>query len=300
LPRCIRAKDLIQLLGPYPASLLPVWQALLRKAAILAVSIIAASCSRLPLRGPILLDQTSPRALCQSARSKSEDIRTHVTDARIILKTEDGRSRFRQVSMMMRPASLRFEVIDPFGRALFLIVSDGDLLTAYDITEGRCTIGHAGPDSLARFLPVPIAAEELLGLLAGAPAPECDTMEEEGAEHGLRRLRTGRREGKGHQILSIDPADLSCHSVKLYDPDGNLELTGEFSEFEQADGLTLPRRIRLTGPEAGRGETGFEMIFKYGDLIVNRPVEPALFSFAPPPWATIVDIDEGSSEGILP
>ena len=244
----------------------------------------------------------SSQDLCRSVRSKCEEISTHVTDARITLKSEGGSARFRQVSMMMRPASLRFEIIDPFGRALFLIVSDGDRLTAFDIMEGYCALGPAGPDSLARFLPVSIAAEELIDLLAGVPAPDCEALEEEGAEHGLRRLRAGRRDGAGQQVLSIDPSDRTCHAVELYDTGGKLELRGEFSEFERTGGITLPMRIRLSGPEAGGGggRAGFEMNIKYGELTLNGQVDPALFSFTPPPWATIVDIDESGGECLFP
>ena len=70
---------------------------------------------------------------------------------------------------------------------------------------------------------------------------------------------------------------------------------GEFSEFAPTEGLTLPRRIRLTAPQGEREEAieSFDMILDYGELIVNRPVDPSLFSFTPPPWARIVDIEKG-------
>ena len=279
----------------------PGLRAVLRKSALAAILLLPVNCSRLPPPAPHM-PAASSRDLCRSVRSKCEEINTHVTDARITLKTEGGSARFRQVSMMMRPASLRFEIIDPFGRALFLIVSDGDLLTAFDIMEGSCAIGPAGPNSLARFLPVSVAPEELIDLLAGAPAPACETLEEEGGEHGLRRLRAGRRDGAGHQVLSIDPSDCTCRTLELYDTRGRLELRGEFSDFERAGGLTLPKRLRLSGPEAGRGgaRAGFEMNIKYSELTVNGPVDPALFTFTPPPWATIVDIDESGGEGLFP
>ena len=300
LPPCTCKKDLVRPGPASPAGLPAGRWAILWKAVLVSIFFIPAGCSRLPPPDP-LMPAASSQDLCRSVRSKCEEISTHVTDARITLKSEGGSARFRQVSMMMRPASLRFEIIDPFGRALFLIVSDGDRLTAFDIMEGSCALGPAGPDTLSRFLPVSIAAEELIDLLAGAPAPDCEDLEEERAEHGLRRLRAGRRDRAGHQVLSIDPSDHMCRTVELYDTRGKLELRGEFSEFERADGFTLPRRIRLSGPEAGGGDRAdFEMNIKYGELTVNGPVDSALFSFTPPPWATIVDIDESGVEGLFP
>ena len=257
-------------------------------------------CTHLPAPRLPQLDEASVRSLCLSVLARSEEIRTHITDARIILKSRAGRTRFRQVSMLVRPASIRFEILDPFGRAVFLLVSDGEQLTAFDPLEGLCAVGPAGPDSFSRFLPIAIGAEELIDLLAGAPAPDCREPSAERAEEGLHRFRAGRREGAGAQRIWIDPEGGACRKVELFDAGGSLELIGEFSELEQAGGLTLPKRVRLTAQEApGDALPGeVELLFEYAEVTVNRPVDATLFTFTPPPSAKIVDLEKSPEVAI--
>ena len=96
-----------------------------------------------------------------------------------ITLTRDGSvQRFDGVLLLKAPASLRFEALTPFGQPFLYLVSSGQEFTLYNVGENRALVGSNARESAKRWLGIPFAAEELVGLLAGyvLPLPDLQSM----------------------------------------------------------------------------------------------------------------------------
>jgi len=113
----------------------------------------------------------------------------------------------RGMLQVRKPAMLRYTAVDPLGRPLFIVVSDGSTFTAVDTLKGE---GYTGPVTASfwrRYVPGGISPQELFFWLSGGLRP---------GELRIDDVRLGKNSSRPWIILSA-PGGLR-HQV-LFDPD---------------------------------------------------------------------------------
>ncbi len=112
----------------------------------------------------------------------------------------------------------------------------------HDRINKELSIGTIG--DMQRLLPLPTDAEILYNSMLGLWAPESTENWELTADKGYYVLKE-----PGHrQIIFIDPIYWRVVRYIQNNPDGSLLEERTFSEFEDFDGMYLPRRLTFRRP----------------------------------------------------
>jgi len=162
-----------------------------RAVVLLAVGVLA-GCATAPPAPPSPEAQRLIQEL--TARwSQFDDLRGLVE----ITLTRDGTvERFDGVLLLKTPASLRFEALTPFGQPFLYLVSSGQEFTFYNVGENRALVGSNAQESAKRWLGIPFAGEELVGLLAGHVLPLQDS----------RSMTLAHADGRGQSLIVTGPS----------------------------------------------------------------------------------------------
>jgi hypothetical protein len=88
-------------------------------------------------------------------------------DAKIDYFSEKGRVRGTLLFFAIEPASVRMDVVSPFGVTLSTLASDSEQFSLNDLAAKRFMEGPATPCNIARVTHVPIPAHALVSLLHG-------------------------------------------------------------------------------------------------------------------------------------
>ena len=94
--------------------------------------------------------------------------------ADVTLKRGSERQRLSGVLLDRSPASVRFEVLSPFGQPFLLVAMHDGRITAYNTATNEARIGTATVESAADLISLPVEPTELVGLLCGRPVPPSD------------------------------------------------------------------------------------------------------------------------------
>jgi outer membrane lipoprotein-sorting protein len=235
----------------------------------LATVLALTGCARAlpPPRQPVA--EPAARALARLAERWAEfsDFRAL---AEIDVRRRDERRRFLAVVLLRAPASIRVEALSPLGQPVFVgVIHDGQVV-AYDVLAGEATVGAATSDTAARLLSLPVEPDDLVGVLAGRPAPVRDLrLAEILTEDGEPVLLVV---GRDHQQRIW--MDFATGVVR------GLELTGGLYEvrvvYERAaDGSLLG--LSLAAPRAGLSGS-----LRYRDGLVNGGLDPERFALTLP------------------
>ncbi len=113
----------------------------------------------------------------------------------------------RGMLQVQKPALLRYTVVDPLGRPLFIIVSDGATFTAVDTLKGEGYTGPVTSPSWRKYVPKGISPKELFFWLSGGLPP------------GELRVDGVRREKNSPWPWVILTSSGGLHHQVLFDPD---------------------------------------------------------------------------------
>lgn len=194
-----------------------------------------------------------------------------------VLVERGGRKRQAPgVLLLKAPASLRFEVLSPFGPPLLIATVHDGQIVAYNAASHTATIGPATPDTAARLFWLAVEPEDLVGLLAGLPVPPKDL-----------------------RVADILPADEHGRSLEMI---GTLHRQRVWMDFDTG----VVRRVQISG---GRLEaqlvyertddgalTGFALSaaqenitgsVRYRNVVLNGGIESERFTLTVPPGASI-------------
>jgi outer membrane lipoprotein-sorting protein len=237
------------------------------------VALAAAGCAIAPPPPRAAIPPPGRRAvalLTERARAFT-DLRT-LADVAV----QRGRERYRVHSVILAkaPASVRFEALSPMGQPLLVATIHDGQITAYDATTDEVTTGPATAEAAARLLNLPFEPEDLVGVLAGRPAPPRDLREAE-----------------------VLPADVDGPSINLVGAINTQRVwmdleTGIVRQLQISGGRADARIVFRRQPDGTM--TGFELTAGLGlvrsTVQYERPVfgagiEPDRFVFAPPKGA---------------
>ena len=178
--------------------------------------------------------------------------------------------------MLKAPASLRFEVLSPFGPPLLIATVHDGQIVAYNAASHTATIGPATPDTAARLFWLAGEPEDLVGLLAGLPVPPKDL-----------------------RVADILPADEHGRSLEMI---GTLHRQRVWMDFDTG----VVRRVQISGGRLGAqlvyertddgALTGFALSAaqenitgraRYRNVVLNGGIESERFTLTVPPGASI-------------
>jgi outer membrane lipoprotein-sorting protein len=242
---------------------------------VLLLAVLAAGCAIAP---------PPPRAAIPPAGRSAVDLLTErwreFTDLRTLADVSVQRGtekyRVRGVILAKTPASVRFEALSPMGQPLLVATIHDGTITAYDATTDEATVGPATAEAAAKLLSLPFEPEDLVGVLAGRPAPPRDLREAE-----------------------VMPPDTEGPSVNLI---GAIHTQRVWMDFQTG----IVRQLQISG---GRGDarivfrrapdgalTGFDVtagmglirsVVRYESPALGAGIEADRFVFTPPKGAKI-------------
>ena len=131
---------------------------------------LLAACATLS-RQPISEDARRAVALLTSRASEFTDLRAL---ADISVKRGSERMRLQGVLLAKAPASIRFEVLSPFGPPLRVVTVHEGQLMVYDAVKNEAQVGPATAETIEKALRLPLKPEDLVAALAGRVAPPPD------------------------------------------------------------------------------------------------------------------------------
>ncbi|HEX4446826.1 MAG TPA: DUF4292 domain-containing protein, partial [Polyangiaceae bacterium] len=80
---------------------------------------------------------------------------------------QGGRVRGEVLLFAARPASIRLDIVSPFGVTVATLTSDGEQFSLADLRDKRFYVGPASACNIARLTQVPVPAHVLVDLLRG-------------------------------------------------------------------------------------------------------------------------------------
>ena len=247
-----------------------------RRASLLALLLaLAPGCARLlaPPHQPIAED--AQRALTLVARRWSEfsDLRTL---ADLDVARGRDRQRLRSVVLAKAPASVRFEALSPMGQPfLIATVHDGGLVV-YNVATNEAVVGPATAHTMATLLSLPFEPDDLVGVLAGRPAPLPDVR--------VAEMMPGDADGPSLVVVN------NVHQQRIWMD----FVTGVVRQVEITGGLY---EVRVTYDRGPQGDVqGFRFSapranvtgrVEYRDAVVDGGVDDNRFRMTPPETAKI-------------
>jgi outer membrane lipoprotein-sorting protein len=180
-----------------------------------ALLLLQAGCASLPPRQPLPPEAHRLIDLLHRRRQEFTDLRAQ---AQITIRRGTRVERLAGVLVLKAPASLRFEALTPWGQPFLVLAGNGDTVTIWEVARGRAFVGPASPGATERWLGFPLEAADLVGLLAGVPAPLGDpyageVLPADSFGPSLRLSGPG-----GAQRIWLDPESGVARQVELPGP----------------------------------------------------------------------------------
>lgn len=182
-----------------------------------------------------------------------------------------------------RPALVRLEALDFFGRPLAVLVCDGERFGLFNAQEGRYYKGPATATNMARLLPIALAPQELVAVMLGQPPRIPAESEQLSVDRSELAYLLTLKAGNVTQFLRIHP---SYHRVEQSRVVGAPTYDVDYEDFKEKGGVVFPGKVTLSAKASG---TRVELVYK--DIKVNGPVDLTLFEVTPPPGVPITEVD---------
>jgi outer membrane lipoprotein-sorting protein len=228
---------------------------------------LLAACATLS-RPPISDDARRVVALLGSRASEFTDLRAL---ADIAVKRGSERLRLRGVLLAKAPASIRFEVLSPFGPPLRIVTVHEGQLTVYDAVKNEARVGPATAETIEKALRLPLKPEDLVVALAGRVAPPADLTSAE-----------------------LQPPDEVGPSIDLVSPAGRRRVWIDLETFGSPfNALVKYRRSgagALTGFDVEAAQSYVTGSVTYENLVEGGGIEAERFTMAIPKGAKIQGI----------
>ncbi len=252
-------------------------------AALLAL-VLAAGCRPRVPPPDLSLDPAALLAQVQAAQGR---VRSVQGEARVHVEAEGRSGTVPQFIAAEAPDRLHLEALDFFGNPVAVLVSADGRFSLYDAREKVLYRGAATPENLARLVPLPLPAEDLVRILCGA-APLLDGRPAR-AGPGPGWVELVLEQGSRAQALRIGPGAAVERSSRRTGgawARGDYDLA--FDSPREAGALRFPGEVALRA-EAPR----VRLELRWRDVEVNGALDPALFRLEPPRGARVVELDAG-------
>jgi outer membrane lipoprotein-sorting protein len=183
-----------------------------------------------------------------------------------------------------RPDSLRVEAMSPFGLAL-LLAAQGTELAIYEPGQNRFMRGEANANTLYRFVRIPMAPADAVGLLMGlAPAQfPLDSNPDSVTNDGNMTVATYGNAAAGTRELGFSDGNLAM--VRETAAGGSVNYEVRYTDYHDIGGVMFPYVVDATFPAAGS-----HVKFRFLRPIVNGTIPDSTFVLTPAPGATLMNL----------
>ena len=203
----------------------------------------------------------------------------------------DQHVKAKEEIVAKRPGNLRVEAMSPFGVAL-LLAAQGEDLAIFEPAQNRFMRGQANADTLYKYVRIPMAPTDAVGLLLGlAPADfplsaDPDSVSTDSA----MIVATYGNAASGTRALGFTDGNLAM--VRETGADGRVNYEVRYSDYHDIGGVNFPYVVEATFPTASSHVT-----FRYLRPIVNGVIPDSTFVLTPAPGATLINLsfDDGSA-----
>ncbi len=246
--------------------------------AIVVAGLALGACAR---RAPPPDLSLEPVALLAQVRDAAARVVAVRGAARIRVKGQ-GSGSLPAFVAAEKPDRLHLEALDFFGNPAAVLVAAGGRLAIYDARERTYYRGAATARNVARLVPLPLAPEELVAILCGAPLLRGEAVRAEaGRGHVTLEVREG---GRTTTVRVIARAAVARATVR--DPlGGGYELAN--GDRRNVDGAFLPADVTLS---SDRPPVRVELAWT-DEVEANPPGDAALFRMDAPAGARVVELD---------
>ncbi len=227
-----------------------------------------------------------PAELLQALRQEAAPRQSVRGEARIELFSEQGYAPHSQVLVAERPGRLHVEALSPFDLPLAILTCDGERFQLYTLQDQTFYRGPATPENLARLLPLPLAAPDLvLALLQSAPLLEsADALEWDGEQRQyVLRLSSPARGLR--QTLRVDPTGPRVVASRLEDAEGELVYSLSFAQFVGSGPARWAREMQFEMPAQE-----IEMTVRWKDWELNAALPAEAWAQEPPRGARVEEL----------
>lgn len=200
----------------------------------------------------------------------------------------DQHVKAKEEIVVKQPGNLRVEAMSPFGVAL-LLAAQGSQLAIFEPDQNRFMRGNATADTLYRYVRIPMAPADAVGLLMGLAPPRfalnaiADSVSNDGAmivaSYGNNNTASGTRE------LGFSGGNLAMVRETAGNGAGRVNYEVRYSDYHDIGGVMFPYVVDATFPAAGSHVT-----FRYLRPIVNGDIPDSTFVLTPAPGATLMNL----------
>ena len=196
----------------------------------------------------------------------------------------DQHVKAKEEIVAKRADKLRVEAMSPFGVAL-LLAAQGSDLSIFEPGKNRFMRGRADSDTLYKYVRIPMAPTDAVGLLMGLapPAFELGNSPDSVSKDGAMIVATFGNTASGTRQLGFSDSNLAM--VRETGADGRVNYEVRYSDYHDIGGVMFPYAVDATFPAAGSHVT-----FHYLRPIVNGVIPDSTFVLTPAPGATLMNL----------
>jgi outer membrane lipoprotein-sorting protein len=203
----------------------------------------------------------------------------------------DQHVKAKEDIVAQRPGNLRVEAMAPFGVALVLAAQGTDL-AIFEPGQNRFMRGQANAETLYKYVRIPMAPTDAVGLLMGLapPAFALGNSADSVTNDGAMLVATFGTAASGTRALGFTGGNLAM--VRDTGTDGRINYEVRYSDYHDIGGVMFPYVVDASFPAAGSHVT-----FRYLRPIVNGVIPDSTFVLTPAPGATLMNLsfDDGSA-----
>lgn len=232
-------------------------------------------------------DRLQVEQLTRALAERDKSLESMQTRAVMEYTAGDQHLKAKEDITVRRPNCLRVDAMSPFGVALVLAAQGGDV-AIFEPGKNRFMRGAATADTLDKYVRIPMAPADAVGLLMGlaphgfAAGSAADSVANDGpmlvAEYG----------SAGADRRQLGFADGRLVMVRDTAADGRVRYEVRYSDYHDIGGLTFPYVVDANFPMAQSRVT-----FRYVRPIINGDVPAATFVLTPAPGATLMNLSRG-------
>lgn len=196
----------------------------------------------------------------------------------------DQHVKAKEEIVVKRPGNLRVEAMSPFGVAL-LLAAQGSALAIFEPGRNRFMRGNATADTLYRYVRIPMAPADAVGLLMGLAPPQfaLNGIADSVSNDGAMMVALYGNSASGTRELGFSAGNLAM--VRETAGNGRVNYEVRYSDYHDIGGVMFPYVVDATFPAAGSHVT-----FRYLRPIVNGDIPDSTFVLTPAPGATLMNL----------
>jgi len=196
----------------------------------------------------------------------------------------DQHVKAKEEIVVKRPGNLRVEAMSPFGVAL-LLAAQGSALAIFEPGQNRFMRGNATADTLYRYVRIPMAPADAVGLLMGLAPPQfaLNGIADSVSNDGAMMVALYGNSASGTRELGFSAGNLAM--VRETAGNGRVNYEVRYSDYHDIGGVMFPYVVDATFPAAGSHVT-----FRYLRPIVNGDIPDSTFVLTPAPGATLMNL----------